>query len=138
MMIHIDGEVYSSKNSRTTAANGRSFKSKGAKGNEKTFAHYLNLQRAEWERMTHGRPLPLVVVFRLRRKTRRAFDYNNLVQGVLDAMVKVGYLADDDMHHVIPIPAPWVHAPKDAGCDIWVADYSAYVQLIEMVKEAQP
>ena len=129
-MIRLQGQVYSSKNSRVTGRNGRSFKSKRAKENEATFAPQLNLQREEWERMTNGRPFPLIVVFRLRRQTRRAFDYNNMLQGILDAMQAAGYLADDDMHHVIPIPAPWVHAKGNAGCDIWVAGEEEYKKLV--------
>ena len=41
------------------------------------------------------------------RKTRRRFDYINIVQNLLDCMVKVGILPDDDSNHVIPAFEPY-------------------------------
>ena len=80
--------------------------------------------------MTNGRPFPLIVVFRLRRQTLAAFDYNNIIQGVLDALQAAKYLTVDDMHHVIPIPAPWVNSKDNAGCDIWLAGEEEYKKLV--------
>ena len=131
-MISLDGEVFSSKNSRATdTKTGRTFKSKGARLNEKLFAAQLIEQAEEWAEMTRGKAFPYVVIFRLRRKTRRKFDYNNLFQGVLDAMVKAGYLPDDDMSHVIPVPAMWSHKKDAAGCDFWLGDAMDYLKLTE-------
>ena len=129
-VISLDGEVFSSKNSRATdTKTGRTFKSKGARLNEKLFAAQLIEQAEQWAEMTRGKAFPYVVVFRLRRKTRRKFDYNNLFQGVLDAMVKAGYLPDDDMSHVIPVPAEWVLDKNNPGCDITLGDWINYQML---------
>jgi Holliday junction resolvase RusA-like endonuclease len=129
-MIELFVEVISSKNSRPTdTRTGRTFKSKGARLNEKVFAVQLAEQKETWEMMTRGKAFPYVIIFRLRRKTRRKFDYNNLFQGVLDAMVKAGYLPDDDMSHVIPVPAEWVHAKDNPGCDITLGDWINYQML---------
>jgi Holliday junction resolvase RusA-like endonuclease len=134
-MIRLDGEVFSSKNSRSTdMRTGRTFKSKGARLNEREFLVQLLAQKPTWQAMIHGREYPLVVVFRLRRKTRRKFDYNNLLQGVLDAMVKAGYLPDDDMVHVIAIPAEWQHERSGGGCDFWLIDLGDYQRMTEGTK----
>lgn len=122
-MIVIHGEIHSSKNSRRIFRNqktGRVFvsKSASAKADEETFAVQLAAQRAEWERMIAHLKFPLSIGFRFRRATHRRFDYANIVQGVQDAMVKCGYLPDDDAKHVLPVFFPYVLDKEDPGCDI--------------------
>ena len=36
------------------------------------------------------------------RKTKRDFDYNNIIQGLQDMMVKAGYLPDDNANYITP------------------------------------
>lgn len=109
-MIRIYGEIHSSKNSRqihTNRKTGRQFvaKSKAAKADEEMFDEQLSLQILRWEEMAgteDNRSYPLRVYFRFIRKTHARWDFANLVQGVADAMVKVGYIPDDDVEHFIP------------------------------------
>ena len=122
-MIFLVGEVHSSKNSKRIFVNrktGRPFisKSKASKSDEGSFALQLNSQRAEWLRMTAGLPYPLYVFLRFIRQTHRIFDYTNIAQGVLDAMVAVGYLPDDSMKFVIPVFLPYTVDKYRPGCEI--------------------
>jgi hypothetical protein len=125
-MIVIQGEIHSSKNSRRilpTKSKARPFilaKSKNSKADESSFALQFNTQREEWERMIAGKKYPLSVCFRFRRATRRRFDYCNMAQGLLDAMVKATYIPDDDADHVIPVFVPYQLDKENPGCDILI------------------
>lgn len=130
-MISINGRnVHSSKNSHQIWGK-RLVKSKAAKADEPIFLAQLLEQKEGWEMMTRGKKYPYVIIFRLRRATRGEFDYNNLLQGVLDAMQQAGYLPNDNMKHVIPVPAEWVLDKDNPGCDFWLGDMTDYLNLTE-------
>lgn len=48
-------------------------------------------------------PKPLRIKFYFIRKDKRKFDYINVVQILLDLMIKYEYIADDNMDEVIPV-----------------------------------
>jgi len=130
-VISINGRnVHSSKNSHQIWGK-RLVKSKAAKADEPIFAAQLAEQLPTWQAMTRGAAYPLVVIFRLRRATLAEFDYNNIIQGILDAMQKAGYLHKDSMKHVIPVPAEWILDRKNPGCDIWLGSFGDYLKLTE-------
>ena len=130
-VIVINGRnVHSSKNGRRNFGH-VSLKSLRATEDEAIFAAQLAEQLPTWQAMTKGAAYPLVVIFRLRRATKAKFDYGNILQGLLDALQKAGYLADDDMKHVIPIPAEWILDRKNPGCDIWLGNFGHYIKLTE-------
>lgn len=122
-MLVIPGELYSSKNHRRPVLQ----KSRST-GNVKIMtvkskaaaAHYRELlwilaepePRREWERMTAGKAYPLQVRFKIYRRTHGRFDYLNILQNLLDAMVEAGYLPDDDARHLIPEPLPYEKDPE--------------------------
>lgn len=47
---------------------------------------------------------PVVVGFHFVRDSRRRWDFHNAVQIVADLLVAHGYLPDDDVEHLIPVP----------------------------------
>jgi len=51
----------------------------------------------------HNGEYPLRVSFKIYRETKRRFDYTNIIQGLLDAMVKADYLPDDSAEFIIPV-----------------------------------
>lgn len=109
-MIILKGNIHSSKNSRQIYVNrgtGKPFvaKSKSSKADEESLSFQLSQyeNRLEWERMSAGLEYPLWVSFCFIRQTRGRWDFANLVQGVADALVKNGYLPDDDVDHFIPV-----------------------------------
>lgn len=123
-MINLSGEIHSSKNSRRIfrAGNGRPFvvKSKASKADEETLRLQLLSQRETWRAMLKGCTFPVTIAFAFRRQTKRAFDYVNLAQGVLDAMVKADYLPDDNANYVIPYFMPYRVEKKNPGCMFWI------------------
>lgn len=106
-MITIPTELYSSKNSRQVfrLKNGRTViaKSDAAKENEKDLCYLLGLYLNQWKFETANKEYPLRVHFKIYRKTRRRFDYVNIIQNLLDCMVMSGWLPDDDADHILPV-----------------------------------
>jgi Holliday junction resolvase RusA-like endonuclease len=125
-MIHIDGEIHSSKNSRRImrTRKGTPFvgKSASSKADESIFFCQLNNQRERWEQMVSGKQWPIKLVFAFRRKTRQRFDYINMAQGLCDAMIKAEYLPDDSADYVIPVFVPYSINKSNPGCDLWIAE----------------
>jgi Holliday junction resolvase RusA-like endonuclease len=122
--IRITGEIHSSKNSRRIfrTRSGQPFIAKSAcsKADEDYFAVQLSQQHDAWRIMTAGKKYPLRITFLFARSTKRAFDYVNMAQGILDSLVKAGYLPDDNMNYVIPEFLPYVVDKKNPGCDLTV------------------
>jgi Holliday junction resolvase RusA-like endonuclease len=122
-MITIHGEIHSSKNSRRVFRRGNRTivaKSSAAKADEEMLSVQLKTQVDQWEKMTAGKSFPLFVAFHFTRRTRAKWDFANLVQGVADAMVKAGYLPDDDVMHFIPVYGGHSVDKHQTGVDFWV------------------
>jgi Holliday junction resolvase RusA-like endonuclease len=58
-------------------------------------------------------PYPLYLNIKIYRKTKRQFDYNNIIQGLQDIMVEAGYLPDDSAMYLIPHFQPYEVDPKN-------------------------
>lgn len=67
----------------------------------------LMANKHAWETMIKGKNFPLKVGLYVYRKTRRRFDWVNIVQGLQDAMVKGGYLPDDSAQYLTPVFLGW-------------------------------
>ena len=120
----IPGELYSSKNSRRpvlckSKSTGKKkivpLKSKKA---EQHFQYLLFVladaaRKEAWSRMTDGKEFPLVVTFKIYRQSHRVFDYVNIIQNLCDALVKAGYLPDDDAAHLLPVPLQYEKDPDN-------------------------
>ena len=124
LTIRIVGEIHSSKNSRRIfrTRSGQPFIAKSAKSKEDegSFAIQLYQQRDTWDRMTAGLSYPLKITFLFIRASKRRFDYVNMAQGILDAMVKAEYLPDDNADYVIPEFLPYIIDKASPGCSISV------------------
>lgn len=109
-MITVKGELYSSKNSKQILKRGnqrfiaKSFK---AMGHESDLLKILPTVRMEWAKEVEGKEYPLRISFKIYRKTKRRFDYVNIVQNLLDCMVKAGLVEDDNADIVIPVFEPY-------------------------------
>lgn len=124
-MITIQGELYSSKNSRTIhKAGNRRFvaKSKPAKAQETTLALQLASVRTFFlnDLQEKGSHFPIRLAFKIYRRTHGRFDYVNIIQGLLDAMVKARLLPDDDADHVIPMFKQYEVDPKNPRTEITI------------------
>ena len=122
-MITIYGELYSSKNSKEIVKFGDKpalISSPAFRANIKPVEQQLTLLRSKWLTETKNLSTPLKIVFRIYRKTHRRFDYVNIVQGLLDAMVRCGWIPDDNADIVLPVFYPYDVDNKNPRVDIWV------------------
>lgn len=109
-MITLYGELYSSKNSRQVVnVRGRTLvlKSKQCQRGEKEFAPQMEDLREDFLREIDNQltqiKKPLKVGFKVYRKTHRRFDYQNILQGLSDLMVRYGWIPDDNADEFLPI-----------------------------------
>lgn len=112
MKFTILGELYSSKNSRRitySRSAGRYFllKSAQATTDEKELVNKLINIRQAWHEEIKYCAKPLKIEFEIYRKTRRKFDYINIIQNLCDCMVKAGLLPDDNADEVLPVFVPY-------------------------------
>jgi len=125
-IFRIDGEIHSSKNARQIfrANNGRTYvvKSDASKNDEQMMDVQLLQQKTLWDDIVTSLTFPLYVNFVFFRKSRRRWDFANLVQGVADAMVKAGYLPDDDVDHFVPVYAGHEVDKDNPGVEFWVKE----------------
>jgi Holliday junction resolvase RusA-like endonuclease len=81
-------------------------KSKQCQRGEKEFAPQMEELRdafiSECESSLENRK-PLKIAFKIYRKTRRRFDYVNIIQSLLDLMVKHNWIIDDNADEILPV-----------------------------------
>jgi len=111
-MITIDGELYSSKNSRQIVFNkntGRRYviKSEVARTDEVELCNKLLCVKGKFLSELKGKKQPYRIVFKIFRQSHRRFDYINIIQNLCDCMVKVGILEDDNADVIIPEFEPY-------------------------------
>ena len=119
--IIIYGELYSTKNSkRILKAGDKIFIGKSAvsKAADRVIEQQLMLHKQKWKSLCMGKKYPLSVAFTLYRKTKRHFDWVNIVQGLLDCMVRCDWLPDDDMEHLTPVFESWAVDSKNPRVEI--------------------
>lgn len=105
-MIIVQGELYSSKNSRRILkVKGKIIvaKSEVSKKQETDLQWQLVGAKARWNRLIKGKAFPLRVGFRVYRRTAGKFDWLNIIQGLADAMVKAKLLPDDSADFFTPV-----------------------------------
>lgn len=110
MSITIYGELYSSKNSKRIVYFGNKpalISSKAYLSSIKPIERQLILNKYKWLKEIENASKPLKIGFFLYRKTKRAFDWLNIGQGISDLMVKCGWLEDDNVNEYIPVFCGW-------------------------------
>ena len=120
-MITIFGELYSSKNSKQIVKRGgRPFliASSAYLAHKKPIQQQLALNRYNWIKEKDGAVKPLKIEFKIYRKTKRRFDYVNIIQGLLDCMTECGWIEDDNADEVIPVFLPYEVDPKNPRVEI--------------------
>lgn len=112
MIFRIDGELYSSKNSRNiiwSKSKRRYFllKSDAATNDEKELCNKLSMIKSTFKSETKYCIKPLVIEFKIYRKTKRIFDYINIIQNLCDCMVKADLIPDDNANELLPVFVPY-------------------------------
>ena len=95
--IIFPGEVISKKNSRRCFGN-KAVGSKAFLKYEKEMLQELQYRRYKW---LGSYPIDLHCFFY--RKTKRSFDFSNLLESVQDILVKAQVIEDDSYLHVWPV-----------------------------------
>jgi len=70
---------------------------------EQTKAYWID-RKKYFHRMIEGLEKPYIIEFTFVRKTRTRFDFHNAVQLPCDLMVEHGWIEDDDMRNILPVP----------------------------------
>ena len=108
MMITLPVELFSSKNHKQIRLNKLTKKryvgkSDAALKSEKDMLKILPFFRHKFGQMIKDKIRPYHISFKIYRKTRARFDYVNIVQLLLDCMVKDRWLKDDNANEIIPV-----------------------------------
>ncbi len=111
--IFIPYEVMSSKNSRVI----KYVRKKGQKKKVPTldyseqYKEYMILTKTYWKKwrsqfleLIDTLSAPYRIGFFFHRCTKGRFDYPNMMQGLMDQMIEHGWLPDDNMDIIMPIP----------------------------------
>ena len=123
--ITIYGELYSTKNSKRILRAGNKIfigKSAVSKSADKYIEQQLILHKQKWKSLCSNKKYPLSLAFTLYRKTKRHFDWVNIVQGLLDCMVRCEWLPDDDMEHLTPVFEKWEVDAKNPRVEIKIVN----------------
>ena len=105
-MIVIFGELYSSKNSKRIVHFGNRpalISSKAYMASIKPIEQQLVLNRYKWLKEIENASKPLKIAFKIYRKTKRKFDYQNILAGFSDMLVRCGWLIDDNADEFLPV-----------------------------------
>ena len=101
--IFIPGNVPSSKNSKQWTGRNLIWSKPAREYREKTQWLYTS-ETANFLDMVSESPKPLIIGFYFVRDSRRKFDFCNPVQTVCDLMVSYGWIPDDNIEEIIPVP----------------------------------
>lgn len=104
MLIFIPGSVPSSKNSRIRTKSGLFIASKATQLWRKNTAPFWSKYRKEFVEQCIGKELPLFVGMHFVRGTHHNYDFVNPVQTIQDEMVHNGWIPDDNVGVLYPVP----------------------------------
>lgn len=117
--IFIEGNVPSSKNSRVFT--GKHFiASKSTREWYSSTENSFRQNLKKFKSMLEGKSKPYIIEFEFIRKSKHKFDYINPAQTIQDAMVKQGYLDDDNADEMIPVFKKYKYDKKNPGVFIRV------------------
>lgn len=122
-MIVIQGELYSSKNSKQIINRGvRNYLIPSAHYNShlKPIQWQIALFKSKWLEETKHACKPFKIGFKIYRKTHRRFDYINIIQGLADEMVRAGWLVDDNADEFIPVFLPYEVDKNNPRVEIFI------------------
>ena len=112
MTITLELELHSSKNGQQIIYSKKLdrpliVKKISARVQDNQLKVLLMANKRKWDKMIEGKQYPLKVGFYVWRKTKRRFDWCNIVQGIQDSMVKNGYIPDDNASYLTPVFLGW-------------------------------
>lgn len=105
--------------------------SKAAQKNKHELIRFMAKEenRKLWEEEIRGKSFPYRFCYFIYRKEDRHFDYNNITQGLFDAMQFAKWLPEDDMRHLIPIPMGWKHDKENPRIEFFILNDNQNVKI---------
>ncbi len=114
--IFIPGNVPSSKNNKQWTGT-KLIWSKSARDYREATQWLWASEAGRFRDQVKETPKPLMIAFYFVRDSRRKFDFANLLQTVQDMMVSYGWIADDNIDEMVPMPVcidgRFYHVDKD-------------------------
>ncbi len=124
-LIFIPGAVPSSKNGRIMLKSGFSIGSKATQKYKKLSAPYWLKYKKEFLKFIAHTPKPYFIGFHFVRGSKHKWDFINPAQTIQDEMTKAGWIDDDNVHEILPVPLSinseyWSYNKKTPGVYIAV------------------
>lgn len=101
--IFIPGNVASSKNSKQWTGTRLIWSKLAREYRDSTATLYL-MYRLKFKASCKGKNKPLLIGFYFVRDSRRKFDFVNICQTAQDLIVRAGWIVDDNMDEMVPVP----------------------------------
>lgn len=103
-LFFIPGAVPSSKNSRILTRTGLFIASKATQRYRKRSAPYWKKYKEEFKKAIKNLPKPIILGMHFIRGSRHKWDWINPAQTIQDEMTKAGWIEDDNVTQVLPVP----------------------------------
>jgi hypothetical protein len=103
-LFFIPGAVPSSKNSRMMTRSGFFIASKATQKYMKTTAGYWAMYKARFKKVAAQHEKPLILGFHFVRGSKHKWDFINPAQTIQDEMTKAGWIDDDNVTEILPVP----------------------------------
>jgi hypothetical protein len=126
-LFFIPGSVPSSKNSRLLTKSGLFIASKSVQKYRKICEQYLLMHKTDFKDALSKANKPLIIGFHFVRATTHRWDFINPCQTIQDLMVKAGWIDDDNVDEMFPVPLSikgktWSYDKSNPGVYIAILD----------------
>lgn len=126
-IFFIPGAVPSSKNSRIMTRSGLFIASKATQKYRKESAAYWLKFKREFQNFIKDKPRPIIIGLHFVRGSRHKWDFINPAQTIQDEMTKAGWIADDNVDEILPVPlflneSYWSYDKNNSGVYIAVLE----------------
>lgn len=125
--LFIPGAVPSSKNSRIMTRSGLFIASKQTQKYRKASAAYWLMHKPAFKAALASMTKPIIIGMHFVRASRHKWDFINPAQTIQDEMTKAGWIDDDNVEEILPVPLyvdgrPWSYDKTNPGVYIAVLD----------------
>jgi len=103
-LLFIPGAVPSSKNGRILTKTGLFIGSKATQKYKKKSAPYWKLYKAQFKKLCSMYSKPYIIGLHFVRGSRHKWDFINPAQTIQDEMTKAGWIEDDNILEILPVP----------------------------------